>query len=165
MKIKIDPFDPASIGRAIAQLKDYQRDFEEKEREFLRRLAQIGARVAEAGFATADYDGVNDVKVSWEQSGSRARVIAAGETVGFIEFGTGIRNPEWDSSGMDYTPPAHGTYGKGKGANPNGWYFTPSPGAAGKHTYGNTPANAMLTARNEMIDRVTQIAREVWRND
>ena len=54
------------------------------------------------------------------------------------------------------------TYGKGKGANPKGWYFTSGPGAS-QHTYGNPPAEAMLTAREAMIEQVTKIAREVWR--
>lgn len=162
MKIIIDPFDTGSISQAIAQLEAYERDFKKKEKEFVRRLAEIGVRVAGAGFATADYDGENDVSVHFEQDGTRASVIAKGKTVGFIEFGTGVRNPEWNAAGMRYTPPRHGTYGKGKGANPKGWYFTAMPGVS-QHTYGNVPAEAMRTARDEMVERVVQIAREVWR--
>lgn len=162
MKIKIDPFDPKSIDRAIAEMKAYERDFLAKESEFIRRLGEIGVKVASAGFELADYDGENDVVVTLEQDGSRIRVVASGKTVGFIEFGTGIRNPEWDGAGLGYTPPKHGTYGKGKGANPKGWYYTAHPGLS-KHTYGNAPAEAMLTARNQIVDSVMQIAREVWR--
>ena len=64
---------------------------------------------------------------------------------------------------MDYTPPAHGTYGKGQGKNPWGWWFKVGEGATAKHTFGNAPANAMRTARDEMVERVIQIAREVWK--
>ena len=162
MRIVINPFDKKSIDSAIKQLKQYEKDFKEKETEFIRRLKDIGVSVATAGFATADYDGINDVLIAETQSGNRAAVIAYGETVGFIEFGTGVKYPEWDSSGMEYKPPAHGTYGKGKGANPKGWWFSTSPGSS-QHTYGNQPAEAMLTARNAMIEQVAQIAREVWR--
>lgn len=163
MKIKIDPFDKKSIAAAIKQVEQYKKDFQRKEAEFARRLAEIGVAVASAGFATADYDGVNDVVVSLVQTANGAAVVASGETVGFIEFGTGVKFPEWDNTGVEYTPPAHGTYGKGRGKNPHGWYFKQSDGAAARHTYGNPPAEAMLTARDRMIERVAQVAREVWK--
>lgn len=162
MKIKVNPYDTKSITEAINQLKQYKKDFLAKEAIFVRRLAEIGVSVASTGFATADYDGINDVVVTLEQQGNRAAVVASGETVGFIEFGTGIRHPEWDNTGMEYTPPKHGTYGKGYGARPKGWYFTQGVGAA-QHTYGNQPAEAMRTARDVMIEKVIQIAREVWK--
>lgn len=164
MKIRINPFDQKSITQAIQQVEQYKKDFRVKEELFVKRLAEIGVSVASAGFAVADYDGTNDVVVSMEQSGTRVVVKAEGSTVGFIEFGTGVKYPEWDNSGMNYTPPKHGTFGKGQGKRPHGWYFKPngSEGAA-QHTYGNPPAEAMRLARDEMVSRVTQIAREVWR--
>lgn len=163
MIITVDPFDQNSVAKALEQVKQYKQDFLAKEELFVKRLAEIGVSVASTGFAVADYDGINDVTVRLEQQGGRAAVIAEGETVGFIEFGTGIKYPEWDNSGMEYTPPKHGTYGKGRGANPHGWYFKQSEGAAAIHTYGNQPAEAMRTARDVMIERVIQIAREVWK--
>lgn len=163
MKIVINPFDKKSIDAALQKVKQYEKDFQAKEIEFVRRLKETGVSVAEAGFATADYDGVNDVLIAETQNGPRAVVIAYGETVGFIEFGTGVKFREYDSSTTEYTPPKHGTYGKGRGKNPHGWYFKQGEGAAARHTYGNPPAEAMLAARDEMIQRVTQIAREVWK--
>lgn len=163
MKIVINPYDTKSINKAIKQLEQYKKDFLAKEELFVKRLAEIGVSVASAGFAMADYDGVNDVVVTLEHRGNSAAVIASGETVGFIEFGTGIKFPEWDNSGMEYIPPKHGTYGKGQGAKPKGWYFKQSDGAKARHTYGNPPAEAMRTARDVMVERVIQIAREVWR--
>lgn len=162
MKITVNPFDPKSIDDAIQMVKQYKRDFEQKESEFLRRLAEIGVRVAQSGFATADYDGVNDVVVSMERTSNGYSVVASGKTVGFIEFGTGVKYPEWDNAGMDYTPPKHGTYGKGQGKNPHGWWFKQNDGGRATHTYGNTPAEAMRTARDEMVENVIRIAREVW---
>ena len=163
MKITIDPFDKKSIDSAVKTLERYKKDFLRKETEFIRRLKELGVSGASVGFATADYDGVNDVLIAETQNGPRAVVIAYGETVGFIEFGTGVKFREYDSSSTEYTPPKHGTYGKGRGKNPHGWYFKQNEGAAARHTYGNPPAEAMLAARDEMIQRVTQIAREVWK--
>ena len=162
MKIQVNPFDKASVDAAIKQAQEYKKDFLVKEEIFIKRLAEIGVSVATSGFAVADYDGINDVTVRLEWKGNKAVVIAEGETVGFIEFGTGIRNPEWDNAGMAYTPPKHGTYGKKRGARPHGWYFKPGEGAV-QHTFGNYPAEAMRTARDVMLEKITQIAREVWR--
>jgi hypothetical protein len=163
MRIVIDPLSKDSISAAIKTLKTYKKDFVNKEREFVRRLAEIGVNTATGIFSIADYDGVKDVTVRIEETANGYAVIADGSTVGFIEFGTGIKYPEWDNSGMEYTPPKHGTYGKGLGNNPHGWYFTQSLGAKAVHTYGNPPAEAMLSARDIMVQRVIQIAREVWK--
>ena len=163
MKITIDPFDSKSISNAMKELKRYKNDFEAKEKEFIRRLSELGVSVASTGFALADYDGVNDVQVTVSQSGGSAVITAFGEAVGFIEFGTGVKYPEWDASGMEYTPPKHGTYGEGRGKSPHGWYFKQSEGSSARHTYGNQPAEAMRTARDVMVERVIQIAREVWK--
>ena len=108
MKIRIDPFDKASINEAVRRLQQYEKEFVVKEREFVRRLTEIGVSVAELGFSMADYDGVNDVLVTETQLGNRALVIAYGETVGFIEFGTGVKYPEYNSAGLEFTPPPHG---------------------------------------------------------
>ena len=163
MKIVVNPYDKKSVADAIAKLAQYKEDFLTKETLFVKRLAEIGVSVASSGFATADYDGENDVQVTMTQSGASAIITAFGETVGFIEFGTGVRFPEWDNTGTAYTPPRHGTYGQKRGARPHGWYFKQGEGAKARHTYGNPPAEAMRTARDVMIERVVQIAREVWR--
>ena len=163
MKIVIDPFDKKSIVEAEKMVRQYKRDFEAKEQEFLRRLAEVGVSTAVNLFHMADYDGTKDVQVTMDQSGTRATVTAYGQTVGFLEFGTGVKYREWDGGDTDYTPPPHGSYGKGQGKNPWGWWFTPQEGAKSVHTYGNPPAEAMLTARDNMIMYVTEIAREVWR--
>ena len=163
MRIVVDPLDKKSITAAIKKLEQYEKEFQRKEAEFVRRLTEIGVSVAETGFALADYDGVNDVLIAETQNGSRAAIIAYGQAVGFIEFGTGVKFREYNSSSTEFTPPPHGSYGKGRGANPKGWYYSPGDGVAGQHTFGNHPAEAMLTARDVMVERVIQVAREVWK--
>lgn len=53
------------------------------------------------------------------------REIHAGGNAVWLEFGTGVaRNHAPHPEPADGTPIApHGTYGKGKGANPNGWWY------------------------------------------
>lgn len=162
-KITINPYDPKSINKAIATLNAYKRSFKRKEETFIRRLGEIGLSVAKTVFENAEYDGTSDVVVRGSQEGGRYTITAAGEKVGFIEFGTGVRNPEWDGFGVEYVPPKHGTYGKGRGANPGFWYYYPYEGAKkAVRSTGNPPAQAMLSARDEMIARVAEIAREVF---
>jgi hypothetical protein len=163
MRIRVNPFDKNSIDAAIKLLKQYEKEFAAKEAEFTRRLAELGVRVAGGIYSTADYDGEHDVSVYLKKNSDGYAVIAEGATVGFLEFGTGVRNREWGGNGLDYTPPPHGSYGKGHGKQPYGWWFKSQDYGVTMHTYGNPPAEGMLTARNEMVQRVAQIAREVWR--
>lgn len=164
MKIVINPLDPKSIAVAQKMIEQYKTDFERKEKLFLERLAELGVTVARTGYSLAsDYNEGSEITVSLQKTANGYSVIAAGRPVGFLEFGTGIRNREWDNSGMDYTPPPHGSYGQGKGKNPKGWWFYPHEGAAAVHTYGEMPVEAMRLARDEMVQNVIRIAREVWR--
>ena len=163
MRIVIDPFDPKSVDAALKQLTQYEKDFKAKETEFVRRLKEIGVSVAKSVYGSAKYDGVNDVQIAETQRGGNAMIIAYGETVGFIEFGTGVRFREYNSSRSDFTPPPHGSYGKGHGKWPYGWWYKPADGGKAVHTTGNEPAEAMLKARDAMVEQIVQIAREVWK--
>jgi hypothetical protein len=86
----------------------------------------------------------------------------------FIEFGTGVANPELvEPSGLTYI---HGTYGKLKGLNPNGWIYVGEQGNAGQpiadgvyKTKGNPPARAMYDASKDMRAEITRIFREEFR--
>lgn len=169
MKIVINPLDSKSVSNALKMVKRYKKDFEKKEAEFIRRLAEIGVRVAGEIYSIADYDGEHEFSVYLQNTGKGYTVIAAGETIGFLEFGTGRpeRNPLWvddnNVSNNPYTPPPRGSYGKHQGLNQWGWWFNAQDYGIAMHSYGNPPAEAMLTARNQMVEQVTQIAREVWK--
>lgn len=175
MEIVINPYDKKSIEKAIKQLKQYKDRIAKKEAEMVRRIAELGLNVASLKFANALYAGTNDVVCRMETNGSAATIFAEGEAVGFIEFGTGVRHPEYPGF-EDYTPPAHGTYGKGLGANPGWWDYYGDPGNKGHEittksgktkvrTSGNEPAMAMYDAINSMAEQIANIAREVWSSD
>jgi hypothetical protein len=86
-------------------------------------------------------------------------IYAEGESVAFIEFGSGDKyghgHPQAGELGM-----GPGTYPEGKGHwdDPRGWWY-----GHGKHTYGNPPAMAMYQAVQAMTEQITMIAREVFR--
>ena len=118
----------------------------------------LGATVASIQFARAIYNGSNDISVRVDNTGSVAVIYAEGETVAFVEFGAGATygygHPQAGEFGV-----GPGTYPDGKGHwnNPKGWWY-----GSGQHTYGNPPSMGMYRAVQEMTEKVTQIAREVF---
>lgn len=148
-----------SIGKAIKELKQYQKWVATKEAELRSRLAMLGATVASIQFARAIYNGTNDVTVRVDNTGSVAVIYAEGSAVAFIEFGAGATygygHPQAGQFGV-----GPGTYpdGKGNWDNPRGWWY-----GSGQHTYGNPPAQAMYRAVQEITENVTKIAKEVFR--
>lgn len=163
-------FEIKGIDKTIQHLKEYQKRLPDKTDKLLERLATIGAFRARIDFSNAMYAGDNDVEVEVTKDGNGYVIKASGSSVLFIEFGTGILNPEHPQSGEFGF--MHGTYGKGKGANPNGWVYVGSQGNAGQtirdgvyRTYGNPPAMAMWNASKDIRQEIEKIAREVFGGD
>ena len=146
-----------SIRNGIRELRQYKQWVETKETELRMRLAQLGATVASIQFSRAIYNGSKDVTVRVDATGSVAVIYAEGESVAFIEFGSGIKygygHPQAGEHGV-----GPGTYpGKGHWDNPKGWWY-----GHGQHSYGNPPAMAMYDAVQTMTEQLTRIAREVF---
>lgn len=146
-----------SINNGIKELQRYKRWVLDKETELRTRLATLGATVASIEFSRAIYNGSNDVAVRVDDTGSVAVIYAEGESVAFIEFGSGIKygygHPQAGEHGM-----GPGTYpGKGHWDNEKGWWY-----GHGQHSYGNPPAMAMYDAVQKMAAELTRIAREVF---
>lgn len=171
MKIKVRLSD-AGIRDAERQIQEYKATLNQKAQEFVRALADKGLDVAKVRFANAEYAGSNDVSCRVEQNGNTCTIVAEGKSVAFIEFGTGAHHNGYGGE----LPPgvgAHGSYGKGQGANRR-WYYYGDPGNAGtpvkqvdgkgqlNYTDGNEPAMAMWGAVEEMASQVEATWREVW---
>lgn len=171
MKIKVRLSD-AGLRDAERQIQEYKTTLNKKAKEFAKALADKGLDVAKVRFANAEYAGSNDVSCRVEQNGNTCTIIAEGKSVAFIEFGTGIHHNGYGGE----LPPgvgAHGSYGKGQGANRR-WYYYGESGNAGtpvkqvdgkgqlNYTDGNEPAMAMWGAVEEMASQVEATWREVW---
>lgn len=149
-----------SINKAMKELQRYQDWVHEKETELRLRLATIGMVAASIRFSRAIYSGVNDVTVRMDDTGSVAVIYAEGESVAFIEFGTGARYGYGHPMAGEFgTGPGTWPEGKGHWDDPKGWWFGNS-----QHTYGNPPAMAMAAARDAIVENVTRIAKEVFRS-
>lgn len=160
MKIKIDPLDPKSIENAIKQVEEYKVRLKQKEFELLERLSAMGATQVSLRFANAIYSGENDVSVRVELNDNKAVIVAEGQAVCFIEFGTGIRYGFGYSGQKPAGIVGIGEYGKGKGNNPKGWWYGHS-----EHTYGNPPNEGMYRTVQALSEEILKIAREVFSRD
>ena len=150
-----------SINSAIKELRQYSAWVQSKEEELRTRLAMLGATVASIQFSRAIYNGSNDVSVRVDDTGSVAVIYAEGESVAFIEFGSGKKygygHPQAGEFGFGPGTWSDGPDGKGHWDNDHGWWY-----GSGQHSYGNPPAMAMYSAVKEITENVTRIAREVF---
>lgn len=171
MKIKVR-LSNAGLRDAERQIQEYKTTLNQKAQELARALANKGLDVAKVRFTNAEYAGNNDVSCRVEQNGSICTIIAEGRSVAFIEFGTGAHHNGYGGQ----LPPgvgAHGSYGKGHGAQRR-WYYYGEAGNAGtpvkqvdgkgqlNYTSGNDAAMAMWGAVEEMASQVEATWREVW---
>lgn len=155
------PLSESGIQKIQDELVVYRKWQEEKARELAERLASLGATVASIRFSRAVYTGPKDVDVTVEELPNGYKVKADGESVLFIEFGSGVTygygHPEAGEFGM-----GPGTYPDGKGHwdDPKGWYLPKSAG--GGHTFGNPPAMPMYEARKAIEQELPRIVKEVF---
>ena len=140
--------NPSSIKKAITELKAYEKGMDKALEHAISRLATEGAMEAALGFKSAHYDGVNDAVVYEKRNRYGARIVATGEAVPFIEFGTGVYSegggrPSYPLRIPNWVVPL-GTYGQGKGVNPQGWKYLGFAGTNGIQLKGG----AILTKGN-----------------
>lgn len=179
--VSID-IDMTDFDAVMKDMDSFKKVIEEKCEVLIRRLAEIGVKVAQARFDEAPYAGDDrEVKVYIDDSGAKGtlRIIADGNAALFIEFGTGVLNPEdWnarselvDSDGVVL----HGQYGLHRADSPLGWIYPgempENPPALTEpsylkpgwiHTYGEPPHPAMYMGLREMVDKVESVAKEVF---
>ena len=159
--IRMSGISEDTIKAAAQELRRYAEWLDRKETELIAKLAERGRSVASIKFSGAQYDGVNDVSVRVDNTGSVAVIYAEGEAVAFIEFGSGAAmgygHPQAGEHGFGPGTWSTGESGKGHWDDPNGWYYE-----HGKKSHGNPPAMAMYDAVQAMTAEITSIAREVF---
>lgn len=173
----------SGLNEVVSNLKKLQDDLKLKGDELATRLGQLGVRIATMYYAQGVYAGYNDVEVTLDETGKlgTAKIVASGNAVLFIEFGTGITMPDAYEARAELKSgkvAEHGKYGQGYGADPNGWYYPATNGLGSNppdgseyadrnqtfiHTYGNPAFPAMYMTRNDLIDSIERIAREVFK--
>lgn len=97
------------------------------------------------------------------RNGNKGVIVAGGAAV-WIEFGTGVvanagntPHPKADELGMS----AWGTYGQGKGANLDGWWYLDESGEL-HHTMGITGNKFMWNTAQMLKRECPQMAKEIF---
>ena len=161
--IEVNPFDIRSIRAAQAEIDRYTQWCIEKANELCRRLAEVGANVAGIHFAGGFIDGNDDVTITINPLNDGYEVVASGQSVCFLEFGTGVAAGNgYDTSVLE--PPVDispgswsSTQGKGHFSK-HGYWFSPEG-----HYYKMTvPRMGMYHAVQESKRQIEQIAKEVF---
>ena len=189
MKMTIDLNQAGSIDKALEELEKFQEKLLQFATDLVNELADEGADIAGVKFAQAVYAGINDAQpartalqfTKWKR---RAKVSVNGNSVLFIEFGTGITKaeaPEEEAEVVKGRVMSHGAYGQRKAENPGGWYYTghktandppdtePAfyPGTRiskpnSMHTFGNDANSSMWNARKELEQKYSEIVQRVY---
>lgn len=175
-KIKVDLFNLKDL---IKEIDSYEEWLNEKANELSKKLADVGLEEAVIRYNKAYYAGINDVKVTVEDRGDGVyALVARGEAVLFIEFGTGIYKmdaPDERAELIDGSAiVGHGQYGQGKGANPKGWVYrgslgynppwgTREVGTTGVLTKGNHAASALYYTKKSLERKLEDVAKEVFK--
>lgn len=181
-KFKVKVLGVDTIQKHIEKISHFQEP--SYIRQVLSALADIGLKEATLFFNIfQDYERATDkpnVLVQWENDNTIS-VVAQGQRVTFIEFGTGVTY----NSNRDY-PQAEalgftiGGYGHGKGKNKYWWFSDPDPNLNAEHrkyvrkdgvevvmqhsyiSRGNKPAYAMYNATKEMRTKILDVVKEVF---
>lgn len=154
-----------SISEAIKALKQYKKDLQQKINELIDRMVAVGEDYAINAVGHVDTGETLNSIVGYRK-GKKGFVVAGGNAV-WIEFGTGVTyngsvgsSPHPKGEELGFTI---GTYGEGRGADFNGWYYIGDDGAK-KHTYG-IEANLFMYRTARQIEAVfPDLAKEVFGN-
>lgn len=174
-----------SIDKAIKFFEDYLNTIEEKNKEFINRLMDVGIATAEnntgeyAGYITFSKelnpteDGCEGILIAtngkrlvrqWKYKGGIKSVEV--NPLLMAEFGSG-----WLAHVMSTQDYRSNELGVGQGTFPgqthafdkNGWFWE-TPDGEKHHSYGEKPTYPMYSAVTAMLFEVNRIAKEVFSN-
>ena len=169
-----------NADKVIKMLDEYAEGFEDKRKEFMKKLAYIGFDEATVRLEQAEFAGdkssaiitspqwVNDNKLVLSATGNNPTA----PIMMFIEFGTGTYFPDDHPKAAEFNA-VRGSYGKHKGLNPP-WYYIGKPGdystvvrtkSTGEEvvrTVGNPANRVMFSASEEIRKQIVDIAKEVF---
>lgn len=169
-------FDVSGIDHLCKRIQHLLDTLPTKLKLIMQKLGDMGVDIAQASFRTAQYDGTNDVVCStrWVND-KRLDIVANGEAVAFIEFGTGVHYVDDHPKRVEMRA-VRGMYGyrlgrfqfwdypahKGRGTNGQ-----PTLNKRGLRivTQGNPPSYSLYNTAKELRTKVQEVAEEVLNND
>lgn len=155
--IEIDPFDTQSINKAIQELRAHQEWRKQKIAEYIRKLCELGAEAARR-----TYGSLVEVSVTPDGKG----IIAEGDQVVFLEFGTGTKTQDHELSAPLSIEIVPGSWSEG----PEGkhtwseWLRSQDwAGAMKGYPYDTQPRPGLYEAYKAIVANQDRIAQEVFK--
>lgn len=175
MKTVTTGLSVAGVQKMIDEVMNYTTWLKDRTQAFIAALADDGLNVAKAKFTHVEYSGKNDAKVEIQQrTDSTVAVVAIGESVLFIEFGTGVTypdiHPEADELRGKNLIVGRGEYGKKHGKQTT-WGYCGDPGNLGEVideetslvlTHGSPASMPMYETVKELKAEVEAVARRIF---
>jgi len=160
LNIKVDVFDPQSIIEAKKKIIFYSRIFNAKVEKIVEELTKLGTEIVDYQYNLSheEYD------VSCIVNGNSSMIIAEGQNVMFLEFGTGVYTEDTtDEMETEGLPPIFaGSYSQTEGRG----HFRPD------HQYwyynrvkyqGTLPTRGFYFASREIKEQAVDIAVKVFK--
>ena len=165
MTIKVNPLDPDSIDKAIAEVEKYEKFIAEKAQELVRLLKELGVEKAkelvpiDTGVAQQSIIGYMD-----ENKG----IIQAGGYCKYIEFGTGVRGLGSQHPSPEYLAIMQWAYNSGATIfttkdGREGWYY-PADDGSWRFTEGMPSRPFMFETAQYLKREASRLAKEALAN-
>ena len=159
----------ASIADAAKQLRQYAESLSDKTEKLVRTMGEYGSEMALRHFNEKPHveTGTTRDSIHYEHDGTSGTVSVSGAAV-WIEFGTGVANNGMQAGVYVHEKAAElgmaaiGTYDRGHGADPRGWYYYAADGTK-HHTRGIESNPFMYQASQDMRRELLDKAKEVFK--
>lgn len=160
MKIRVNVLDPSSIDEAIAELKKYSKNLQEKATEIVTELGLRGREIVDTQYSMVEeYEIYN---VDCIVNGTSAMIIAEGDSVVFLEFGTGVdvedNSSEMETAGLPIIASGSwsATEGRGTFVRHGHWHYN------GVDYTGTMPTHGFHFASKEIKEKAVEVAKRIF---
>lgn len=154
-----------NIDEAIRQLEEYEKRVQQNVESFLKRLLDEGVEIAKAKIVSLPAVESGELLGSIKPvqiDGNKGFIVADNAHAVFVEFGTGVTNNGSHPKRGDLGLKDLGTYGEGKGADPNGWWYYDEKQGRKRWTKGKPSRPFMYETARDLERIVAEIAMEVF---
>lgn len=156
---------PEGIKDAIDWLNRWKAKIKRRAEALVDKMLAEGETYAFLGATAHIYTGLTIDSIMTFREGNHGMILIGGNVV-WVEFGTGVvannYNPYPHHKAQELGMNAIGTYGKGHGHDPNGWWYQGDDGEY-HHTYG-IPSDPFFYNTAQMLRReYDTYAKEIFK--
>ncbi len=167
MKIKVNPLDPDSIDKAIAEVEKYEKFVAEKAQELVRLLKELGVEKAKE-LVPVDTGVAQESIIGYMDDEAGRGIIMAGGYCKYIEFGTGVKGQNSPHPSQEYLAIMQWAYNSGAMIfttkdGREGWYY-PTDDGSYRFTEGMPSRPFMFETAQYLKREASRLAKEAFIN-